>query len=371
MSNLYAQSPRFPSSQAIETMAAARRQFAAASTIKAMESLNRLFAASPTIKAMESLSRQFAASPTIKAMESLSRQFASSPTIKAMESLSRQFASSPTIKAMESLSRQFASSPTIKAIESLNRQFASSPTIKAMESLNRQLASSPTIKAIESLNRQLASRLNVEKAIFERWLDPTLISTPRMPSVPVEASIRSPRGASTVVKARRRPQVCDFQRVGYLDSEKVRSRHNTAERLQLFDSLVTDLSLRRTCRKLFADGHYAVAVERAFICLNKMVRVKSELDTQDGAGLMRTAFSANSPILYLNAFQSESEKNEQLGYMDIYAGAMTGIRNPRSHEHDIEDDPQVALELLVIANHLMRKLNGSTRDHPPPGNLTP
>ena len=83
---------------------------------------------------------------------------------------------------------------------------------------------------------------------------------------------------------------------------------------------------------------------------------------------MRAAFSANSPLLYLNSLQSESDRNEQRGYMDLFAGAMTGIRNPRAHEHDIEDDPQVALELLVIANHLMRKLNGSTKEDSPSGN---
>ena len=86
---------------------------------------------------------------------------------------------------------------------------------------------------------------------------------------------------------------------------------------------------------------------------------------------MRTAFSAKSPILLLNSFLSQSDRNEQLGYMDLYAGAMTGVRNPRAHEHDMEDDPQVALELLVIANHLMRKLNGSTKDDSPTGTSAP
>ena len=54
-------------------------------------------------------------------------------------------------------------------------------------------------------------------------------------------------------------------------------------------------------------------------------------------------------------------KDEQRGYMDIFAGSMTGIRNPRAHEHDLADEPEVALELLVLANHLMRKLDAATR----------
>ena len=76
---------------------------------------------------------------------------------------------------------------------------------------------------------------------------------------------------------------------------------------------------------------------------------------------MRTAFSANSPVLILNAFESASDRDEQQGYMDIFAGSMTGIRNPRAHQHDLMDKPEVALELLVLANHLKRKLDEATK----------
>ena len=75
---------------------------------------------------------------------------------------------------------------------------------------------------------------------------------------------------------------------------------------------------------------------------------------------MTEAFSAKTPALRLNDFCSQSDKDEQLGYMQIYAGSMTGIRNPRAHEHDLRDNPKVALELLVLANHLMSKLDSST-----------
>ena len=101
------------------------------------------------------------------------------------------------------------------------------------------------------------------------------------------------------------------------------------------------------------------AVERAFIYVSNKVKWKSGLVDKDGADLMRAAFSANSPALMLNEFKTISHKNEQRGYMDIFAGVMTGIRNPRAHEHDLVDSPDVALELLIIANHLMRKINES------------
>ena len=131
--------------------------------------------------------------------------------------------------------------------------------------------------------------------------------------------------------------------------------------LERFDEAVTSSELTRASRQLFADGHYARAVEEAFKCLNNTVKDKSGISSRDGAKLMRTAFSANSPMLKLNVFKSQSDIDEQLGYMDLFAGSMTGIRNPRAHEHGLTDDAEVALELLILANHLMRKLGAATR----------
>ena len=130
--------------------------------------------------------------------------------------------------------------------------------------------------------------------------------------------------------------------------------------LEKFDDAVTNEALRSASRQLFADGHYSEAVESAFKRLNNEVKAKSGLAELDGDRLMRQAFSANDPKLRLNDFSTPSEKDEQRGYMDIFAGAMTGIRNPRAHEHQIVDQPDVALELLVMANHLMRILNRSS-----------
>ena len=70
---------------------------------------------------------------------------------------------------------------------------------------------------------------------------------------------------------------------------------------------------------------------------------------------MNKAFSPNNPILKLNECKTTSEKDEQTGFMQIYSGCMTGIRNPRAHETDWEDTKEHALELLVFANYLMER----------------
>ena len=128
-----------------------------------------------------------------------------------------------------------------------------------------------------------------------------------------------------------------------------------------FDILVTDKELCFASRQLFIDGHYARSVEEAFKCLDNTVKSMSELDNKSGADLMHNAFSPNRPILRLNELQTQSDIDEQKGYMHLFAGSMSGIRNPRAHEHTLVDTPEEALEMLVLANHLMRKLRSATK----------
>lgn len=127
-----------------------------------------------------------------------------------------------------------------------------------------------------------------------------------------------------------------------------------------FDSMITDDLLREVSRQLYYEGHYAIAVEEAYKCLNNFVKSKSGLD-EDGSDLMRKTFSIKKPVLKLNKLRTKSQKNQQIGYMDIFAGCMTGIRNPRAHEHRYLDEPHVALEMLSLANHLFRFVKSSKK----------
>lgn len=133
------------------------------------------------------------------------------------------------------------------------------------------------------------------------------------------------------------------------------------EKFDAYDIVVTNSKLRKKTEKLFRDGHHARAVEEAYKLIDNLVKNKAGLENTDltGAKLMQNAFSANNPILKLNEGKSTSEKDEQIGYMQIFAGCMTGIRNPRAHETDWEDTEERALLLLAFADHLIERIVSS------------
>ena len=123
-----------------------------------------------------------------------------------------------------------------------------------------------------------------------------------------------------------------------------------------FDNQITSTGLVRCTRALFADGHYSVAVEKAFVYVENLVKQQSGLSGKHGSSLMKTVFSVHNPMIRLNAGVTDSDRDEQLGYMEMFAGVMTGIRNPRAHSHNWVDEPETALELLVVANLLARTI---------------
>ena len=106
-------------------------------------------------------------------------------------------------------------------------------------------------------------------------------------------------------------------------------------------------------------GHYADSVEAAFKHVNTKVKdlvCRKTGKEHDGASLMRTAFSPNGPVVSLDDLSTESGRNIQQGYMDIFAGSMTGIRNPKAHDN-IQIDPKRAMHLLFLASLLLYKFD--------------
>jgi uncharacterized protein (TIGR02391 family) len=109
----------------------------------------------------------------------------------------------------------------------------------------------------------------------------------------------------------------------------------------------------------FESRHFADAVEAVLKEVNSTVKdiVKRKTGNElDGAPLMRRAFSLNNPIIVLDDLSTESGKNIQQGYMEIFAGSMIGIRNPKAHDNiNITDNR--AKHFLYLASLLMHKID--------------
>lgn len=138
------------------------------------------------------------------------------------------------------------------------------------------------------------------------------------------------------------------------------ARANVEDPGRGYDLMIDDAELAETTRELFINGHYAQSVEEGFKYLNNLVKQRSGLPT-DGADLMTRALSVGNPVLKLSPLTTQSQKDQQVGYMMMLGGAMTGVRNPRAHEHRHFDDPRAALELLAFANHLARLVRAARK----------
>jgi uncharacterized protein (TIGR02391 family) len=120
--------------------------------------------------------------------------------------------------------------------------------------------------------------------------------------------------------------------------------------------VIYELAKPRFEQELFSD-----AIEAAFKEINS--KIKGEYKTLkakefDGDQLMRHAFSTSknndfNPVFHLADNDTESGRNKQDGYMNIFAGVMRGIRNPHAHSN-VNLNVIEAWELLIVASHLMR-----------------
>ncbi|MBN9452010.1 MAG: TIGR02391 family protein [Bosea sp.] len=128
-----------------------------------------------------------------------------------------------------------------------------------------------------------------------------------------------------------------------------------AEPANVFTRLVTESEIVDVSRDLFSSGHYSIAVQEAFKAVDRYIATKADSHSLSGTQMMELVFSPNAPILYWSDRKTQSEIDEQKGYHRLYAGAMLGIRNPVTHEFNWVDDPDSALELIVFAQHLIRK----------------
>ena len=122
-------------------------------------------------------------------------------------------------------------------------------------------------------------------------------------------------------------------------------------------------AIRQVSKTPMDSGLFAEAVEDAFKEVNVQVKRKTGSD-KDGKDLMNWAFSPKNPVLKVESdVDTRSGQDSQLGYMNLFSGAISAIRNPKAHENMVISRED-ALRKLYFASMLMFKLDAANLAHP-------
>lgn len=125
---------------------------------------------------------------------------------------------------------------------------------------------------------------------------------------------------------------------------------------------VRDLAEERFNNHFYADAILTTLREINAIVKAEVLRITG--NEYDGANLMRQAFSfqfnngalqRNANILFVPNLTTESRRNIQEGYMNLFVGAMIAIRNPKAHENMYPDGIKT-IHLLQLSSLLFIKL---------------
>ena len=115
------------------------------------------------------------------------------------------------------------------------------------------------------------------------------------------------------------------------------------------------------CWVSFVRGEYDTAVFQAFKEVEIAVREAGGYSDSDyGVSMMRKAFAVDDGPLT----DGSSERSERQSLSDLYAGAIGSYKNPHSHRTVTINEPTDAIEMIMLANHLLRIVE-ARRSGPP------
>jgi len=115
--------------------------------------------------------------------------------------------------------------------------------------------------------------------------------------------------------------------------------------------------IQEHCESLYLDEHYSSAILEAYKVVFNELKLLTGIHNLDGKPLAEKALSLSNPLIKLNELRTQSDKDEQLGYMMLFSGAATGIRNPKAHDLVSQTDALRTLQYLSFASLLLTRLD--------------
>lgn len=125
----------------------------------------------------------------------------------------------------------------------------------------------------------------------------------------------------------------------------------------------------QSSQKLYDEGNYAEAAVNAFIEINARVKKLyhiirlNDTDIPDGVEAMNKVFSEKNTIIEICNRTTETGKNIHNGTRFMLVGAMSALRNPKSHSNDERTTvtKEEAMRRLMFASLLMYKIDDAVK----------
>jgi uncharacterized protein (TIGR02391 family) len=105
----------------------------------------------------------------------------------------------------------------------------------------------------------------------------------------------------------------------------------------------------------YGNGHLRDAVLNGVIAIFDMIRSRTGLQL-DGKDLVGQAFGLDKGQLIFTEIETETGKNDQKGFLQIFDGVYTGVRNVKAHSLNHDLDERKAAQYLVTLSLLARRV---------------